>query len=130
MPTIATTTTTIAPTTTTVAINCSGLQLLSNDWGGTPPMSYMYLTLNSVYAADECYPATVTVRYYSNGARTLEYPSSSQVYSMTYAGQPYSHVCPSGASGAVYWRAVATRTAPFSYGSWSAGAYGANSITC
>ena len=124
-----TSSTTTSSTTTTIPINCSGMQLESSDWGGNPPYSFMYLTRNSVYAQDECYPAQVTVRYYSNGARTNEYPSSSQTFTLN-GSVRFDHVCPAGAASYVYWTATATRTAPFNYGTWSASPYGANSINC
>jgi hypothetical protein len=89
----------------------------------------MYLTKNGVYAQDECNPAQVTVRYYSDGARTQEYPNSSQIFTLN-GSVRFDHVCPAGAAPYVYWRATATRTAPFNYGTWSASPYGANSINC
>jgi hypothetical protein len=129
--TTSTSSTTTSSTTTTIPINCSGLQLNSNDFGGNPPQSYMYLTLNSYYAADECYPASVTVRYYRDGNRTNEYASSQQSFSLNQAFQVFNHVCPAGSSGlTVFWTATATRTAPFNYGTWSANPYSANSINC
>lgn len=130
MPTIATsTTTTVAPTTTTAPINCASMQLNSNDYGGSPATSYFYLERGGNSVDQECYPATLTIRYYRDGGRTNEYASSSQTYVLG-SGGPYYHVCPSGATGYVHWRATAARTTPFSYGTWSAAPYGANSITC
>lgn len=126
--TTTTTTTTIAPT-TTIPVNCSGMQLSSSDWGGNPPYSWMSLTRNNVQVEDECYPAQVTVRYYSDGARTNEYPASSQVFTLN-GFTKFDHVCPAGAQPYVHWRATATRTAPFTFGTWSASPYGANSINC
>lgn len=127
--TTAASTTTIAAT-TTIPVNCSGMQLQSSDWGGSPPYSFMYLSRNSNYAQDECYPAQVTVRYYRDGARTNQYAGSSQQFALSFSTR-FDHVCPSGSSGLyVYWTATATRTAPFSYGTWSASPYGANSINC
>jgi hypothetical protein len=127
--TTSTSSTTTSSTTTTIPINCTGLQLESSDWGGNPPYSFMYLTKNGVYAQDECYPAQVTVRYYSDGARTQEYPNSSQIFTLN-GSVRFDHVCPASAAPYVYWRATATRTAPFNYGTWSASPYGANSINC
>jgi len=125
-----TSSTTTSTTTTTIPVNCSGMQLLSSDWGGSPPYSYMYLSKNSNAVQDECYPAQVTVRYYRDGARTNQYAGSAQQFTLT-AYNRYDHVCPSGSSGLyVYWTATATRTAPFSFGTWSASPYGANSINC
>jgi hypothetical protein len=128
-PTTTPATTSSTTTTTTIPVNCSGMQLSSSDWGGNPPYSFMYLTRNNVYAQDECYPAQVTVRYYSDGARTNEYPSSSQVFTLN-GSTRFNHVCPSGAAQYVFWTATATRTAPFTFGTWSASPYGANSINC
>ena len=124
------TSTSTTTTTTTIPVNCSGMQLLSNDWGGSPPYSYMYLSKNGSQAQDECYPAQVTVRYYRDGGRTNQYSNSSQQFALPFYTR-FDHVCPAGSTGLyVYWTATATRTAPFSYGTWSASPYGANSINC
>jgi hypothetical protein len=111
------------------------MQLESSSWGGSPasppyttnPHSSFYFTRNGVNAQEECYPARITIRYYSDGERTNEYPNSVRTHD---TGSMYYHDCPSGAARDVYWRATAVRFVSFTHGSWSASPYGANSIRC
>ncbi len=126
-PTGSSSSTSTSTTSSTIPINCSGMQLESSDWGGNPPYSMFYLTRNGDNAQEECYPARITIRYYSDGARTNEYPNSVQTHD---TGSTYYHVCPANAAAYVYWRATAVRFVSFTHGSWSASPYGANSINC
>ena len=133
MPTIATSTTTTVAPTTTVAVNCVNMQLEANSYGSanSPGYSYFFLHDGNYGSVDsECYPATVTIRYYNIQNLSSEYSGSAQVMTLIYGNERFDHVCPSGTSGrGVFWRATATRTAPFSYGTWSART-SANSINC